>query len=241
VDKERTVTNRTLQVLVIGVFALVLAVGVGAGLASGGLTGSQDTFLNDVAARLHVTPDQLKAAIKGAYDDRIDVAVSQGKLTKEQADALKKRAEQGTPFFGPGFRGVHLRFGGPGRLGGAAAKALGLTPAELRQEPQSGKTLAQIAKDKGKSVADLEKAMTADVKASLDKAVRNGLLTQAQADALLKQYTDHLDDLVNGKLRAPGDGPGFGHGPGRGGFPGMPGGAQPQGRKGEGAFAPIPA
>ena len=47
-----------------------------------------------------------EAALKGAYDARIDAAVKAGKITKEQGDALKKRAaEGGLPLFGGGPHG----------------------------------------------------------------------------------------------------------------------------------------
>ena len=85
----------------------------------------------------------------------------------------------------------------------AAAKYLGLTEAELRTQLEAGKTLAEIAKAQGKTVDGLEKALTADAKTKLDAAVKAGTITQAQADELLKRTTDHLDDLVNGKLGRP--------------------------------------
>ena len=97
----------------------------------------------------------------------------------------------------------------------AAAKYLGLTEAELRTQLEAGKTLAEIAKAQGKTVDGLEKALTADAKAKLDAAVKAGTITQAQADELLKRTTDHLDDLVNGKLGPHGDGDGDHHGFGR--------------------------
>lgn len=198
-------TVRSRQVAVVAVLAAVLGLGVGAAVAGGGLSNDKDAFLNDVAKRLDVTPEQLKAAIKGATDTRIDQAVKDGKITKEQGEALKQRAAQGgLPFFGggPGF-GHRDGFGGPG-LGhhsgvsfDAASKYLGLTEAELRTQLASGKSLADIAKDKGKSVDGLKKAITADVKTNLDQAVEDGKLTQAQADDILKGTTDRLDDIVN--------------------------------------------
>ena len=103
---------------------------------------------------------------------------------------------------------------GPGSLE-AAAKYLGLTEAELRTQLEAGKTLAEIAKAQGKTVDGLEKALTADAKTKLDAAVKAGTITQAQADELLKRTTDHLDDLVNGKLGPHGDGDGDHHGFGR--------------------------
>lgn len=198
-------TLRGKQLVVVVVLGGVLGLGVGAAVAGGGLSTDKDAFLNDVAKRLNVTPEQLKAAIKGATDDRIDQAVKDGKITKEQGDELKQRAADGAlPFLGPGLGFGHRGgFGGPGlgHRGGAsldaAATYLGLTEEQLRTQLASGKSLADIAKDKGKSVDGLEKAMTADLKAKLDQAVKDKRLTQAQADEILKRTNDRLDDLVN--------------------------------------------
>jgi len=88
---------------------------------------------------------------------------------------------------------------GPAGLPGPAAIAsyLGLTPAQLRVELGSGKTLAQIAVAQGKTVSGLEDAITTDVQAHLDKAVANGKITSAQEQALLTELKAHLDDIVN--------------------------------------------
>ena len=95
-------TMRMKQVLTIGAFVAILAIGAGVAAADS-IGNDQDAFLNDVAKRLNVTPAALKAALKGANDDRIDAAVAAGKITKEQADAMKARtAEGGVPFFGGG-------------------------------------------------------------------------------------------------------------------------------------------
>ena len=215
-------TRRTKQTVVIGALAATLAVGAGAAVAGGGFGfgNDQQAFLSDAAKRLNVTPAELKAALQGAYGDRLDAAVADGKITKEQADAMKQRSAQGgPPFFGGG--GHHGGFGhhGPPSLA-AAATYLGLTEAELRTELQSGKTLAEIAKAKDKSVDGLKKALAAEAKTTLEAAVKAGKLTQDQADELRSRMTEHLDDLVNGTGRGPG-----GHGPGGHGMggPGMGG------------------
>src|SRR6478672_6742777 len=93
--------------------------------------------------------------------------------------------------------GQHGR--GPGGPPGPAAIAsyLDLTPAQLRAQLRSGKTLAQIAVTQGKSVAGLEDAIYKDVEAHLDQAVANGRLTGAQEQAMLAQLKAHLDDIVN--------------------------------------------
>jgi hypothetical protein len=88
---------------------------------------------------------------------------------------------------------------GPARHPGpvAIASYLGLTPAQLRQQLRSGKTLAQIAVAQGKTVAGLENAIYADVQTHLDRAVANGRLTKVQESALLGRLKSRLDDLVN--------------------------------------------
>ena len=68
-----------------------------------------------------------------------------------------------------GTRGAAGPTRGPGPV--AIASYLGLTPAQLRAQLRSGKTLAQIALAQGKTVAGLEEAIYADVQAHLDSAV----------------------------------------------------------------------
>jgi hypothetical protein len=115
------------------------------------------------------------------------------------------------------------------------AKALGLTTTELQTQLQSGKTLADIAKDKNVDIQKVKDAITADVKAHLDEEVASGEHTQAEADAKLAELKTRLDDIVNGVRPAGGPGMGGrgGHGPGHdhgmggaNGMPSMPGSTQ---------------
>jgi uncharacterized coiled-coil protein SlyX len=190
----------------------------------------QQAFLDDLAKRLNVTPDKLNDAIKGAASDQIDAAVAAGKLTKEQGDAVKKRLANanGLPLGGLGFalRGGP-RLGGPGGPGGplgfgfgqgkslsAAATFLGLSDAELRTQLQNGKSLADIAKDKGKLTADLKAAMKTAITTELDQQVKDKKLTADQEKQLLADLDARLDDLINNTPpHGPGR-PGFGFGPG---------------------------
>lgn len=72
----------------------------------------------------------------------------------------------------------------------AVAEALGLTPVELFTELHSGKTLDQIATAKGmdmQKVQDAAKAAELEArKAEIAQAVKDGTMTQEQADWLLK-------------------------------------------------------
>lgn len=77
------------------------------------------------------------------------------------------------------------------------AEALGLTPDELNAELASGKTLLQIAETKGVSQEQLDAALETSVKAGLDEAVADGVLTQAQADQMLNQMGGNYSWMIS--------------------------------------------
>jgi hypothetical protein len=105
-----------------GAAGLALLAGAGGAYAvSRGTSGDRQTFLNDVAKRLNVSPEQLKAAFAGALSDRLDADVAAGRLTRAQADAIKQEmgAHGGLPFLPPGrFGGAPPRLTGPPPPGG---------------------------------------------------------------------------------------------------------------------------
>jgi hypothetical protein len=78
-----------------------------------------------------------------------------------------------------------------------AAKYLGLTPAQLRKQLESGKSLAGIAKARNKPVDGLKAAIEDAVKSELDGAVADKRLTRAQADQILSALHARLDEIVN--------------------------------------------
>ncbi|MFT3890457.1 MAG: hypothetical protein QM730_02385 [Anaerolineales bacterium] len=96
----------------------------------------------------------------------------------------------------------------------AAAKALGMTTDELTTAMQSGKTLAQLATDKGVDLQKVQDAINAahkeGMRAQIDQAVTDGTMTQDKANWL-------LEGLDKGYLDGPGF-PGFGGHHGHEGF-----------------------
>lgn len=199
--------KRRKTAVLVGSVVAIMAIGAGVAIAGGALgsDAEKQAFLADAATRLDVTPAQLESALRGAFEARIDAAVAAGKITKEQGEAMKQRSKDGgLPLFGAGGHGGR---GGPGHHGGAghhgaslgaAATYLGLTQEQLRAELESGKSLADIAKAEGKSVAGLKAALKASVETKLDAAVKNGKLTKAQADELLARMSEHLDAMIAG-------------------------------------------
>lgn len=214
------------QKIAAGVVALVAVSGAGAAVAATKLGSPQEesrAVVNDAANQLGVTPARLTTALKTALKNRVDAAVTAGRMTKAEGDALKARIDENAlPLFGPGGK----RHGGPGHFKrghhglDAAAKYLGLSETALRTQLESGKTLAQVAKDRDKSVDGLVDALVADKKAGIQQAVKDGRLTQAEADEFVADLKARVTDMVNGRMPergrrgfhhfGPGDGPGAG-------------------------------
>ena len=223
----RKSTRRT---LIAGAVAALAIVGGGAAFAAqSGSDPSAESkaVLNDTAKQLGVDPTKLDAALKQALANRVDAAVKAGQLTEAQGKELKARIQADS------FPVLGLR-GGPGHHGrgfhhlDAAAAYLGVTEAALRTSLEGGKTLAQVAKEKGKSVDGLVAALVADKTKELDAAVTAGRLTKAQRDELAANLKERVTAHVNGER--PAGGPGFrgGHGFGGPGFGGSGFGGSPQ-------------
>ena len=214
----------------LGAAVVVGAVFVGAGgaVAAGKLISPGEhsqAVVSDAAEQLGVEPAKLTAALKKALENQIDADVAAGRITKEHGEAMKKRIEAGDyPLLdvGPRFGGFghgelhrHVAFGGLD----AAAAYLGVTEEQLRTEIAGGKSLAEIAKAKGKSVDGLVDALVADANKKIAAAVTAGRLSQADADRLTASLKEHVTEMVNntvGPRGGPGRGFGFGFGHGRG-------------------------
>src|SRR5262245_38850202 len=99
--------KRTSRKIAAGAAALLAVAGGGAAIAATELSPKQEsqTVLNDAAKELGVSPSELSAALKSALEKRVDAAVADGRLTKEEGDELKEHIESGDfPLFGmPGF------------------------------------------------------------------------------------------------------------------------------------------
>jgi hypothetical protein len=193
--------SRRRKVIAVTVAALAL---VGGGAAIGatqlGSSGEESqAVVNDAARQLGVTPTALSNALKQALTNRIDAAVSAGRLTKAQGDALKARLQGGSVpfFFGFHGRGEYRHFGADLD---AAATYLGVTEDQLRADLRSGKTLADVAKAKGKSVDGLIDALYSAEKKELDQAVADGRLTKDQEQAILAHVKERITAKVNGTL-----------------------------------------
>ena len=213
-----TMTRRrklTFAAAAAGAVLLVAGLGAAGAIAAARIISPGDeskAIIDDAASQLGVEPSELSDALKEALKNRIDEAVDQGRLTEEQADELKQRIDEnqypvlGGPWrFGPGLDGRGHGFGPFGHFGdfkllSTAASYLGMTQAELR-EALEDKTLAEIAKEHGKTAAGLVQQLVATQTKRIEEAVADGKLTDEQATALKAELKERMDAFVNGELQ----------------------------------------
>ena len=140
--------------------------------------------------------DDLIAAIVAAQKTNLDNEKAAGWITADQETAILDRYKDAV---------TDLVNSGPpvpgnGRVGGllqTAATFLGMSVSDLQADLKAGKSLADEAKAKGKSVDDLVAALLAPAKKNLDQAVTDQKITQAQETAILNKMTQGLTNLVN--------------------------------------------
>lgn len=175
------------------VVSIVLASAVGLGAASSLALVPAFAAADDKSASVS-KPTPFKDALQGLVTD--------GTLTQAQADKVAAALKAARPDGRHGFGGKDSR-GGREHRGGQplaeAAKVLGVTVAELRTALGSGKSLADVASSKGISKATLISKLLAAAKAHLAAEVKEGDLTQAQADKRLALLKDRIADLVDRK------------------------------------------
>ncbi len=200
---------------------------------TGTVTDYAQAFWQALANRLGISTDTLQQAFKNAGKDTVAQELQAGKITQDQANQLNQRIDGWQPGqgdfdfpFGKGM-GLGRGMGRDGFFGGqvmldAAAKALNMTSADLTTELQSGKSLADVAKEKNVDVNSVKQAMIDAAKAQVDAEVTAGKITADQATQI-KSMIDQK--AANWDLTQPFffRGSFGGHGRGHGGWGGAPG------------------
>ena len=159
--------------------------------------------LAQVASAKGKSVDGLKTALVAAIKMKVDAAKAAGKLDAARADRLLQRAPQLVERLvnaKPRARAQRAK-GARGGLLKAAATYLGVTNAQLVTDLRVGKSLAQVATAKSKSVDGLKQALLAALKQKVDAAVAAGRLDAARAQKLLERAPAHIERLVNRSRR----------------------------------------
>lgn len=160
------------------------------------------TLATGAVGAVALTP-AVAASADGSVGSRLDAIknaltslVTDGTITQAQADKVATTLDSKLPARGGD---GHGRDGGFGMRSSedAAAKTLGMTTDELHTAMQGGKSLADVAKAKNVSVDSLVSAMVAAAETDLATAVKDGKVTQAQADTIKGTLTQRMTDRVN--------------------------------------------
>jgi uncharacterized protein YidB (DUF937 family) len=165
-----------------------------------------------------VDPQTIADAYIAQLTTNLTQAVTNGQITQKQADYMVEQAKTqvteqlNATWENMGPRGFH---GEMVDVLSVAADKLGMTQSDLQTELKSGKTIADIAKEKGVDPQTIIDACIANLTTKLNEAVANGTMTQAQADQQLEQARTQVTNQVNSTWQnfGPGDGWG-GHGGG---------------------------
>lgn len=84
-----------------------------------------------------------------------------------------------------------------GSMMGTISEVLGMSPADIRAERQNGRSLSDIAKEKGVAKDTLLEKMLDAKKGQLDERVKAGYLTQEQADQILKNFKEGINKGID--------------------------------------------
>lgn len=221
-----------------GIATLVAVLAVGAiGAVALAQEGSDDSSGWNFRERLHqaiasilgISVEEYETAVDTAQGQVLEEAVADGWLTQEQADRMQERMNlaPGPHPMGRGFPGGRGAWGMRGNsLFSVAAEELGMEWSDLMAELQEGKSIAEVAREKGVDPQTIADAYLVQVAESLADAVENERITQKQADSMLENITETIDDQLEAACGGcfPGGfmgrgGRGFGF-PARKGFPG---------------------
>jgi D-Tyr-tRNAtyr deacylase len=154
------------------------------------------TLAQEATAKGKTASDLIDAIVK-AETKVLDAQKAAGWLTDAQETALLDNFKSEVTELvnnGPGVPPVGLQNNGPLQT---AADYLGISVSDLMADLKAGKTLAQEATAKGKTVDGLVKALLDPLKTKLDKSVAAGDITAAQETTILNRATTALTNLVN--------------------------------------------
>jgi hypothetical protein len=155
-----------------------------------------------LAHQLGIDVGKLQQAQKDAAKAVVDQALKDGQLTQAQADAAKQKINQANFEQCPRIGALN---GKAGKVEGAmlttavdaAAHALNMTPQQLKDAVKSGQSIEDIAKSKSVDLQTVKAAVITAEKAAIDQALKDGKITQVQADKLKNALEQNADKLFN--------------------------------------------
>ncbi len=183
--------------------AALAAGGAGALLFAPGLATAQDDPPADAPAEEEPAKDAAPFERRGSLlADALAELVEEGVIDQAQADAVQERLEELRPRLADR---MHRRGGlHPAHVGlDAAAEAIGIDPADLRDALLDGQSLAEVAEANGVDRQAVVDALTAEVQTRIDVKVESGDLDQERADELAATAAERIEALVDRTFERP--------------------------------------
>lgn len=128
-----------------------------------------------LADALGITVKELQAAREKANQAAIEQALEEGLITQEQVDQMQAREE-----LGQARKDVQSYLDREALM----ASALGISIEELQAALAEGKTYRDLVSELELELATVREKLQAAVEAALAQAVKDGVITQEQADAM---------------------------------------------------------
>jgi len=163
---------------------------VAGALAVGGLAGA--VILGPLTASAASPSSSGAASTPAVGATAAPAATSDPSATEEPSTGAESDTENGTEANEP--HGGHVEAVTDTSV---AAKAIGISEADLLAALATGKTVADVAAAHNVPVQTVVDALVTDGLNELDAQVKAGTLTQAQADAMKPEVTQRATDQVN--------------------------------------------
>ena len=166
-------------------------------------------FIAHFSSDLGVSQDKVNSAFQEAVGQTLADEVKAGHITQAEADAIQKRMAGKAPCALAGSLGGGKNTSGRAytqALLTAAAKALGITPEQLKVDLAKGMTLHQIADAQNPPVTEdqFRSRLIANLKPILDAMVANKRITSEQEQKILQQLQTGPIPFWDKPVRTPG-------------------------------------
>lgn len=155
--------------------------------------------LEDIAKEKGISKEELKAGLKAKFQAKLDEAVKKGEVTEDKRNRIMQRfnahldqmvTQRDWAKRAMQFREFWL---------GAAAQVLNMDKMALKKELKSGKSLEDVAKEKGMSKDQLKNGLLAIQKKKLDELVKQGKMTAEKENKILAHTSERLDKWISHK------------------------------------------
>lgn len=162
--------------------------------------------LQEIATAKGIDTAELAKNLQNAFTAKIDEAVKNGKLNQEQAAKMKAAVPEKvqaiiTQKGHPGMKGQrsHGAVKGFKGINTQIQTLLGMDAATLKAELKKGKSLEEIAKEKGVSKDSLVATIKSSIESNLDQSVKDQKITAEQAAKIKENLPKKIDAIVTRK------------------------------------------